>query len=306
MKNKEGYIIGIDGGGTKTVGILADLRGNILKKIETASSNPNKIGLEKAIFHLKNLLLKISKNCQKEKIKIAYLGLAGGLERDKKKRERIEKVLRKKFPFLIKVDGDQKIAFRSGTKEKNGMVIIAGTGSISMGWKGEKEAISGGWDWLLGDHGSAFWVGKKALEEALKSFDGRKPTQKLQNLIFRKWKIKDGQDVYQKFYTLNFVEKVASISKLVDFAAKKNDKLAKKILEEAGRELSKMAMAVIKKLKFQKEKFPIVLIGGMFKSKIVLKRVKKEIKKFAPQAKFIRPKTNPAIGAIRIAIEQLK
>jgi activator of 2-hydroxyglutaryl-CoA dehydratase len=66
-----------------------------------------------------------------------------------------------------------------------------------------------------------------------------------------------------------------------------------------------MAIAVIKKLKF-KGKFPIVLIGGMFKSKIVLKTVKREIKKYSPKVQFIRPKKEPVIGAIKLALEEIK
>lgn len=300
------YLIGIDGGGTKTIATLTDLNGKILKKIQTGSTNPNKIGLEKAIFNLRELLSRVSKDFPQEKIALAYLGLAGGLERDREKRAQIKKILEKEFSFPILVEGDQKIAFRSGTDEKEGIVIIGGTGSIVMGWRGKKEAISGGWDWLLGDQGSAFWVGKKALEEAIKSFDGRvKKSSKLESLIFKKWKIKTGKDLYQRFYDANFVEKVASVSKIVDLAANQGDKVAKGILKEAGKELAQMAIAVIEKLKFKKE-FPIVLIGGMFKSKIVFAEVKKEIKKFVPKVQFIRPKKEPVVGAIKLALENLK
>ena len=63
---------------------------------------------------------------------------------------------------------------------------------------------------------------------------------------------------------------------------------------------------VIKKLNFQKEKFPLILVGSMFKSKIVLDTVKKEVRKIAPKTEFIRPKKEPAIGAIKLAIEQIK
>jgi N-acetylglucosamine kinase-like BadF-type ATPase len=129
------FVIGIDGGGTKTVAALANWQGKILKEIEIGSTNPNKIGFEKAVFNLKELISKISKN---KKIKVAYLGLAGGLERDREKRKKIRKEIQKFFDFPIFVDGDQKIAFRAGTDEKDGIVVIAGTGTIAMGWKGKK------------------------------------------------------------------------------------------------------------------------------------------------------------------------
>jgi N-acetylglucosamine kinase-like BadF-type ATPase len=47
MKKENQFVIGIDGGGTKTIGVLADFKGKILKKIEIGSTNPNKIGFER-------------------------------------------------------------------------------------------------------------------------------------------------------------------------------------------------------------------------------------------------------------------
>lgn len=303
MKNKNReYVIGIDGGGTKSEAAIADLEGKIFKKIKIGSTNPNKIGFEKAILNLKKLISKISKN---KKIKAAYLGLAGGLERDKGKREKIRKKLQKFFDFPIFVDGDQKIAFRAGTNEKNGVVVIAGTGAIAMGWKGKKETISGGWDWLIGDQGSGFWVGKRALEEIGKALDGRRKDFKLMKFIFRKLKIKKEVNLYKNFYCKDFVTKVASISKFVDEFSKKGDRFSKEILIDAAKEVSKMAISVIKKLNFEKEKFPVVLVGGMFKSEIFRKGVENQIKKFAKNAKFILLRKKPVIGAIKLAIEKL-
>jgi N-acetylglucosamine kinase-like BadF-type ATPase len=295
------FVIGIDGGGTKTIAALADFKGKILKEIEIGSTNPNKIGFERAILNLRKLILKISKN---KKVKVAYLGLAGGLERDKEKRERIRKELQKFFKFPIFVDGDQKIAFRAGINEKDGIVLIAGTGAIAMGWRGKKVAISGGWDWLIGDQGSAFWVGKKVLEEIGKALDGRRKDFKLRKFIFKKLRIKKEIDLYKNFYCEDFVAKVALMSKFVDEFSKRGDKFSKKILIEATKEVSKMAISVIKKLNFEKEKFPIIFVGGMFKSKIFREKVEREIKKTAKKAKFILLKKKPVIGAIKLAKEK--
>jgi N-acetylglucosamine kinase-like BadF-type ATPase len=301
QKFKKIYFIGIDGGGTKTVGALANLNGRILKEVKVGSTNPNKIGFDRAIFNLRKLISKIAKN---KNIKIAFLGLAGGLERDKEKRERIKKELQKFFDFPIFVEGDQKIAFRAGSEEKEGIVVIAGTGAIAMGWKGKKEAISGGWDWLIGDQGSGFWIGKKVLEEIGRALDGRRKDFKLRKFIFKKLKIKKEVDLYKNFYCEDFVTKIASISKFIDEFSKKGDRFSKKILMEAAKEVSKMATSVIKKLNFEKEKFTVVFVGGMFKSKIFKREIEKEIKKVAKKSKFILLKKKPVIGAVKLAKEK--
>lgn len=301
-KRADKFLIAIDGGGTKTTGVLINLDGKILKKIKLGASNPNKIGFEKSISLLKKLILKLS---EKRKIELALLGLAGGLERDFQKRKKIEKALKKHFQFPIIVEGDQKIGFLAGTDEKEGVLVIAGTGSISMGWRKGKEVISGGWDWLLGDQGSAFWIGKKVLEKLLSILDGREKKKTiLKEIIFKKFKIKAEKDFYQKFYENNFVEKIASISKLVDVCAEKGDRVSIEILKEAAKELSKMVISVIKKLKFEKEKFPLVLVGSVFKSRILFSEFQKEIKKVAKNVKFIFPKKEPVFGAIKLAIEK--
>jgi len=77
-------------------------------------------------------------------------------------------------------------------------------------------------------------------------------------------------------------------------------------LIETGKELALSTKTVIKKLNFQKVKFPLVLVGSMFNSKTVLDTLKKEVKKLAPRVNFIRPKVEPVIGAVKLAIEQVK
>lgn len=314
MKNKNSqYVIGIDGGGTKTVAALANLNGKILAKAESGPSNPDKIGMEMAILNIRKAIKKVLKKYQKEKMALIYLALAAGLEKDKKKKTIIKKNLLKypEFSWLSKkkiiVEGDQLAAFRSGTDKKEGVVLISGTGSVAIGWRRGKEVISGGWDWLLGDDGSGFWLGQRALRAVCRQLDGRGGKSRLTGLIFKKWKIKKEKELMKMVYfdyKKDFVEQISLLSPLIDRAVKEGDKIAKDISIEGGKELALAAIQVIKKLNFEKEKFPLVLVGGTFESTIVLNTVKKEVKKIAPEVEFIRPKQAPVIGAIKLALEQ--
>lgn len=315
MKEKESqYVIGVDGGGTKTVAALADLKGRVLAKTETGSSNPLKVGMKIAVLSIKKAIGKILKKYQKEKIAIIYLALAAGIEKDKKKKTIIKKNLLKSLKFHqfsgeIIIEGDQPAAFRSGTDKKEGVVLISGTGSVAMGWKGKKIAGAGGWDWFLGDDGSSFWLGRKALRTVCRQLDGRGKKTLLTNLIFKQWKIKKKEKLIQKVYhdyKENFVEQISSLTPLVDKAARKEDKIAKEILIKGGRELALAVIQVIRKLNFEKEKFPLILIGSTLNSTIILNMIKKEVRKIAPKAAFIRPKQAPVIGAIKLALELLE
>ena len=77
-------------------------------------------------------------------------------------------------------------------------------------------------------------------------------------------------------------------------------------MREAGKELALSANTIIRKLNFQKVKFPLVLIGGTFKSEIVLDTVKRRIKRIAPKVNFIRPKAEPVVGAVKLALGAIK
>ena len=310
-KNQK-YVIGVDGGGTKTVAVLANLNGKVLARAEVGPSNINKIGFKHAIDNIVKVLTQVSQEYEKDKIVFIYLGLAAGLERDKRKKKEIKKQLLLipslswVLPKNISIEGDQLIAFRSGTEEKQGIIIIAGTGSIVMGWdKKGKEVIVGGWDYLLGDDGSGFWIGKKALQAVCLSIDGFNSKSLLHSMILKKLKIKTEKDLMQEIYKSEMIKNIASLAPLVEIAAKTGDKTAKNILFQASNELVIRANLAIKKLNLKNKKFPLVLSGAVFKSKIILTKVKKDIKIIAPKANFIRPKQEPVIGAMKLALEQI-
>jgi N-acetylglucosamine kinase-like BadF-type ATPase len=297
------YVIGVDGGGTKTMAALADFKGKILKLAKTCPSNLRNIGIGKAIFNICEAIKRLKKG---KKIASIFIGLAAIEEEFKFEKEKIKREIRKKLKFRgkLEIGSDQIVAFRSGTDEKNGIILIAGTGAVCHGWKNGKEAKTSGWGWL-NDEGSGFWVGQRGFQAVFRELDGRGEKTLITKLIFKKWRLKDKKDFLKKVYAQDSVRQVSLISRIVDQAAKKGDKIAKKIMLEAGEELFLTATRVIGKLNFKNEEFPIVLIGRVFESEIVLKIVKREIKKIAPKVRFLipQPKINPVIGAVKLAIE---
>lgn len=310
MENKDKkYVIGVDGGGTKTTAVLVDLNGKILKIAKSGPSNLRNVGIKKAVKNIaEGIKMVLSK---KGKILSTFIGLAAVEEEFKFKKEKIKKELLKYkkispiFKGKITINSDQIVAFRSGTDEKYGVVLIAGTGCSAHGWRNKIEVKTTGWGWLA-DEGGGFWVGQRVFQIIFKNLDGRNSKTLLTKLIFQKLKIKTKEDLITLVYSENPTEIIPSFSVFCDEASEKGDKIAKEILIEAGKELALSVNTIIKKLNFQKIKFPLVLIGSMFKSKIVLNTVKKEIKRFAPKAQFIRPKQEPVIGAVKLAIEQVK
>ena len=310
-KENQKYVIGVDGGGTKTISALADLNLKILKIAKTGPSNLRNVGIEEAVLNISKAILKVIKGIKEKNILSIFIALAAVEEEFKSEKEKIKREIFKNPKISkalrgdIEIVSDQIAAFRAGTDEKDGLVLIAGTGSVCHGRRGKKEVKTGGWGWA-NDEGSGFWAGQKGYQAIFKDLDGRGPKTKITKLVFKEWKLKNKEDLMKKIYGKDSIRNISLISKTVDKASKMGDKVARKILEEAGEELSILAISVIKRLNFHNKKFPLVLIGAMFKSKIILNKLKKEIKKLAPRAEFIFPKEEPVIGAIKLAIENLK
>lgn len=308
LKNHN-YVIGVDGGGTKTVAALADLNGKILKIAKTNSSHLRNLGIEKAVENLAEAIYQVLKGAKGKKILSTFIGLPAVAEEFKFRKKEIEKELKrcrnvsKIFGGKVEIDSDQRVAFWAGTRE-DGVMLNVGTGCVAHGWCRDKEVHVSGWGWLA-DEGGAFFIGQKVFQAVLKDLDGRGPKTLLTKLIFKKLKIKKEQDFLNIVYQSLF-EVVPSLSVFCDRASRREDRTAKKIMVEAAKEATSAARAVIGNLNFQKKKIPLVLVGRVLKSDIFLKKVKKEIKKIAPQVKFIILKKEPVVGAVKLAIEGLK
>ena len=307
VKDK-GWVVGVDGGGTETVAALADLKGRILRVGKAGSSNPRNIGIERAS---ENIALAIKKTLKKKgKIVSTFIGLPAVQEDIGNKKEKIKKILSKHrgispiFRGKLKIGSDQITAFRAGTRKKDGLLIIAGTGCVAHGWKGGREEKASGWGWLA-DEGAAFWTGQKSFQAILKDLDGRGAKTLITKIAFQDLKVKNRRDLLTKVYSKNHTEILPSFSVFCDKASKKGDKVAQGILLEAAKELLIAVKTVILRLDFKNQEFPLVLVGGMFESEIVLNFLKKEIRKFARKVKFVHFKGKPVIGAVRLAIEMI-
>lgn len=308
-KELANFVIGVDGGGTETVAALADLRGKILRIGRAGSSNPRNIGVERAAENIALAIRQVLKG-KRRRIVSTFIGLPAFQEEFGVRQAEIEKLLidQKGISLILQgkitIGSDQLVAFRAGTKEQNGVLLIAGTGCVAYGWHGFNKVKTSGWGWLA-DEGGAFWVGQKVFQAILRELDGRGFKTLMTKIAFQNLQIESKEALLTKVYSQP-TEIVPLLSILCDKAAKKGDKVAKEIFFQAAKELILDAKIVIRKLNFRNQKFPLVLVGGMFKSNIVLNLVKKEIKKFARQVKFINvSKKQGVAGAVRLAIEML-
>jgi N-acetylglucosamine kinase-like BadF-type ATPase len=305
---KQAYVIGVDGGGTKTIAGLANLKGKILKTAKSGPSSPRNVGIKKSAINVAKSIKQVLKAEKEVRIISTFIGLPAVAEEFKPKKDRIKRELKKRIPTIferkVKVGSDQEVAFRSGSDQKDGILIIAGTGSVVRGWRGKKQVRSSGWGWLT-DEGSAFFIGQKALQAIFKDLDGRGPKTLLRRLAFRKFNLKKEEDLINFIYSKNPTESTPLLSVICEKASERGDKVAKDIMTQVAQELVLAVAPIVKKLNFKNLEFPLVLVGGVFNSKTVLNKVKKDLKKIAPKARVILPKEKPVNGAVKLAIENI-
>jgi N-acetylglucosamine kinase-like BadF-type ATPase len=296
------YIIGIDGGGTKTECAVADLSGKVLHRTFGKSSNFLTIGVDAAIKNLFELIEGILFKIEADfgDVKMLLIGTAGA------GRKEDAGVLETKFNDYtiregikiksVKVVSDARIALEGAFSGKAGSILIAGTGSILFG-KDRNGFIhrSGGFGRLIGDEGSGYSIGRKGLSAAAKELDGRGKATLITQQLNKKYNISSAPDLIINVYKNNF--DIASAAEIVLSAAGKNDAVALQILDEEADELLLHINAVMTKMK--SKKLNIAFTGSLIANKnIYFDMLKKKIADNLPSVNIKDPDSTPVIGAI--------
>src|SRR5436309_3109478 len=258
------YVLGIDAGGTKTVGLLAEETGRVVAEARGTGANLQTHGELEVEKVFDGILEELG---SRGKIAAVCLGIAG-VDRPHDE-EVIRGILRRLgYRETARVVNDAAIALVAGASERAGIVILAGTGSIAYGAdRAGNTARSGGYGFLLADEGSGYWLGHQALRAAVRSADGRGPKTLLEPLVFEAFGVGAVPDLIPHVYEKGLPKhRIAALAPLVERARAGGDPLAAGLIEQAGQELALAARAVHRQVDLGSEPFPVVLAGGVFKA----------------------------------------
>ena len=263
------YIIGVDGGGTKTLALLADLDGNILARGLSGPCNYNAIGFESASAALERAIISACEEYPGE-ISALCLGLAGAGR--KEDIERFQNWAVEKFPHTrVQIASDAEILLMAGAPSGPALALVCGTGSIVFGRTVTGELIrAGGWGYLFGDEGSGYAIGQAALRAVMQAHDGRGPATLLTELVLKQRGLSEPTELVRNIYVVDHPHlEVASLSSLVEEAAGQGDGVAVAILEESAQELARTIATVYPKLGTTLS--PLVVAGGTIMHGVHLK-----------------------------------
>ena len=297
------HVIGIDAGGTKTVCLLADERGQVIAESRGGGANLQALG-ELQVEKVLHQVMEDAIGDRDIRPAAVCLGIAG-VDRDDDA-EAVRGIMRRiGFKTRTLVVNDALIALVSGAGDRPGVVIVAGTGSIAYGRDAAgRAARAGGWGYLLGDEGGGFWIGRSALMAVVRQHDGRGPATRLTELALDAMRLANPTELIHAVYVRGLQRyAIASIAPVVQQAVDLGDAVASDIVMRAAAELSSSASSVITRLGMRGDVFPTVLAGGVFRGvPTLIDHVAARVAEVAPRSDVTRLEVEPARGAVTLAL----
>ena len=303
------YYLAVDGGGTKTDVVCVDEAGTV---VGTGTSGPTSLtvtAIGAASFNLiEAVRVAIEKNPEINHFKKVVLGLAG--VDTSEERDRAEEIFRRalshyQFDEFILLN-DSEIALVNGSDSPNALILVSGTGSICFGKNSNGEtARVAGMDYLLADQGSGYSIGRKVLQAAVKSFDGRGPKTYLEGLVCEHFMVPKISLLKQEVYNPDLTKsEVARLSRLCTKAVEAGDEVAIQILDEEIQEMVLSVATVLTRLHSGENEFEIVFAGAILELENVAGKVREQLSAQFSHLKFVRQEKDPVYGAVKLALQK--
>lgn len=267
----EPLVLGVDGGGTGTVVLLAsrDTDGGwkVLGRGEAGPSNRHAVGTEAALAALDEATDRAfaAAHRSRQPVRAACLGLAGAGRPGDQEIVR-DWAAQVKLADAVEVIEDAALLLAAGTPAGWGIAVVAGTGSMAFARRADgRTARSGGWGALLGDEGSGYAIALAGLRAVARSADGRTPLTLLTERLLAALGLKRPQELVDTVYRGSDRAALAALAPVVLDAAEGGDPVAGHIVREAAGELAAAAAAAARALEFGSA-FPVALAGGLLAS----------------------------------------
>jgi N-acetylglucosamine kinase-like BadF-type ATPase len=301
-------ILGVDGGGTKTEAWLARAHGGddqtVIGRGRSASSNPRAVGMERALVNLGAAIdaAWADAGLAASTAHTAVLAMSGAGHLSVQEQIRSWADQRGVAHNLVfKHDAEPVLA--AGTPEGWGIALIVGTGSAAIGCGPDLERkVVGGWGYHYGDEGSAYWIGRCALEAVARAADGRAAPTQLTPAILGRLNVDEPRSMLGALEaTGNVRGAIAALADAVEAVARNGDATATQIVDDAAEQLTAMIEALGGQLSLGSE-FPLALAGGVVcGSELLRNRLLTALQDHSLNPRPMSMVPHPVAGCLRIA-----
>jgi N-acetylglucosamine kinase-like BadF-type ATPase len=298
------YYFGIDGGGTHSRLAVTNREGRILGRAEAGSTNIYSMPKDAVFENLRSLLDSClqAAGLRKEDLGAGCVGSAG-LGREKEQRVFqgfFDSFLGTGIP--VKLCGDGEILLCGGLEDLEGYCLIAGTGSTALGRSKDGRLVrAGGLGYMLGDEGSAAWIGKTVITRILRSLEGRDLPSFMLEAILEKTGLSQSEDLIRYVHIEADKARVAALAPLVTEAARSADPLALDILRTGAAEMVLLVRSVLDRSPWIENR-TLVLAGGVIEhDEIITEKLRGSLAAEFPRLKITEPRGNALEGACLLA-----
>jgi len=295
------YYLGIDGGGTKTAFALMNEEGMIVASYETTGCNFYEIGkegiIELFLHGLQQVRGEIPYSDMKAAAGIPFFGESESLM------QVIPEII-EAYPVPLTLVNDVDVGFYGALGDHAGINIVAGTGSIAVGFdEVGNSARSGGFGpEFFADEGSAYWIGNMLINEFTRQADGRSEKTLLYHSLRKEFGLTD--DFYVVPYLLENGygqrDQIAQLSRFASTYAEQGDTACLALFDRVAYELYLLATSIKSRITFRTSPIPVSYTGGVFQcGELVLSPLRYLLEEDGMT--LVAPREQPVYGACLIA-----
>lgn len=312
------YILGVDGGASKTLAVLADETGEIHGVGRAGNGNhQGPAGLAGAMTEIRTAIdravdaagpLRGVQTPERTEIDGAYFCLAGAdLPEDF---TLLRPALAELHPAKrIDLHNDSIAALRSGSDNPNAVTVIVGSGTNAAGRNARGEEVRlAALGWYSGDQGGGGDLARDAVWSVARAQDGRGERTALEPLVLGALGVADANEMIRRFYLEGVSHgEVLALAPLVFKAANQGDTVARDLIIWQAREVAVTATALLRRLELLQTAADVVLGGSIFKGEgsLLMDTIWQELGESAPLARIVRPEVEPVIGALFCGMDML-
>ena len=295
-----GWVVGVDGGGTKTIAVVVDSAGRPRGWGRGGPANQQMVGAQAAAAAVRTAVTAAVAAAGVVGRPVAVCAGLAGLDRPAEFAS-LESALAA-TGWSCRLVSDARAALAGALGDRPGAVVIAGTGSMVLAQDAAGNvARASGWGYLVGDEGSAYAIGRAALAAASQAVDGRAPATALVAAICTDWGLAELADLRRLLYgDPTAHQRIATLAPAVAAADRDKDAVAHGILASAGADLAVAVAAACRRLEVIR---PVVArVGSVWRSATVATTFAARLAELLTDVEIVSPRLPPAGGAAYLAL----